>query len=247
MELRLDDTGFGSIEIYQCPEDFCYGVDAVLIADFASKSPKAQRPKSRIIDLGTGTGIIPLILSHKTKAEYIAGVEVQKKSFDIGCRNVEHNNLKGRVEVFNSDVKDFDDENLHEAFDIVTSNPPYTEGNRGIESKNIAKAIARHEITASLDDFVARASWLLKDRGDFYMVHRPARLVDICETCRKYRLEPKELCFVSGKPMEKPNILLVHCVKNGNRELKILPPIAVHDESGDYTKEIWSAYEKVVL
>ena len=243
MELRLDDTGFGGIHIYQNPQEFCYGVDAVLLADFASGSPAARREKSRIIDLGTGTGIVPLILSHKTKAGKIYGVEVQEASWQLAEKNREYNNLTDRLEFIKSDIKELDE--VHrEGFDIVTSNPPYTAGNCGIESANRAKMIARHETTADLDDFIARAAWLLKDKGDFYMVHRPGRLIDICESCRKHRLEPKELRFVSGKPMDKPNILLVHCVKNGNRQLKVLDPLAVRNEDGDYTEEICEIYEK---
>ena len=243
MELRLDDTGFGGIHIYQNPQEFCYGVDAVLLADFASGSPAARREKSRIIDLGTGTGIVPLILSHKTKAGKIYGVEVQEASWQLAEKNREYNNLTDRLEFIKSDIKELDE--VHrEGFDIVTSTPPYTAGNCGIESANRAKMIARHETTADLDDFIARAAWLLKDKGDFYMVHRPGRLIDICESCRKHRLEPKELRFVSGKPMDKPNILLVHCVKNGNRQLKVLDPLAVRNEDGDYTEEICEIYEK---
>jgi len=126
----------------------------------------------------------------------------------------------------------------------VTTNPPYFIGGGGLSSQNPAKAIARRETTGTLDDFLRLASKLLRDKGDFYMVHRPDRLIDIAAGCRKHRLEPKELRFVSGKPMEKPNILLVHCVKYGNPELRILPPLAVHNEDGSYTDEILNIYEK---
>lgn len=244
MELRLDDTGFGGIEIYQNPEEFCYGVDAVLLADFASKSNNAAKESCRIIDLGTGTGIVPLILAHKTKAGTIYGVEVQKNSWELAEKNRIHNRLEDRLTFLHTDLKDLKEESLRGSFDIVTSNPPYTAGNCGIESANRAKMIARHETTADLDAFIAKAAWLLKEKGDFYMVHRPSRLIDICESCRKHKLEPKEMRFVSGKPMEKPNILLVHCVRNGNRQLKILDPLAVRDENGDYTDEIRRIYEK---
>ena len=246
MQLRLDDTGFGGIEIFQNPQELCYGVDAVLLADFASKPPSAAKEKSRIIDLGTGTGIVPLILSHKTKAGEIMGVEVQEASWKLAERNRVHNGLADRLKFINCDINELKDESLRGSFDIVTSNPPYTAGSCGIESANRAKMIARHETTASLDDFIARAAWLLRDKGDFYMVHRPGRLIDICESCRKHRLEPKELRFVSGKPMEKPNILLVHCVRNGKRQLKILEPLAVRNEDGSYTDEICRIYEKTV-
>lgn len=244
MGLRLDDTGFGGIRIFQQPEEFCYGVDAVMLAGMAAESSAASKEDCRIIDLGTGTGIIPLILSHKTKASCIRGVEIQENSWQLAVKNAAYNGLTDRVQFFHGDVKAFSGEPA-ETFDIVTSNPPYTEGNRGIACANRAKHIARHETTASLNDFAETAARLLKDKGDFYMVHRPARLADICECCRKHRLEPKEMCFVSGKPGEKPNILLIHCVKNGKKELRIREPIFVHEENGSYSQEILKMYEKV--
>lgn len=244
MGLRLDETGFGNLEIFQQPEEFCYGVDAVLLADFAAQMAKKRKGSCRIMDLGTGTGIVPLILSHKTEAEYIGGVEVQPHSYDLAMKNRVHNGLEERLHFFCGDVLDFGGKDFDGMFHIVTTNPPYTAGSRGIESSCRAKAIARHETTASLDDFVKTAARLLQDKGDFYMVHRPGRLVDICESCRRYRLEPKEMRFVSGKPMEKPNIVLIHCVKNGNRELKLLNPLYVHEKNGDYSPDILKIYEK---
>ena len=244
MELRFDETGFGDLGIFQAPEEFCYGVDAVLLADFAAQAAR-KRKNCRIMDLGTGTGIIPLILSHKTEAPYIAGLEVQENSYALAQKNIAHNQLEGRIHVFHGDVSEFPErETMADSFDVVTTNPPYFIGGGGLESHNTAKAIARHETTGDLEAFVSLAAKLLKDRGDFYMVHRPTRLVDICTCCRKYKLEPKELRFVSGKPMEKPNILLVHCVKYGNAELRVLEPLAVHNNDGSYTSEILKIYEK---
>lgn len=246
MELRFDETGFGNLGVFQAPEEFCYGVDAVLLADFAAQAARKKK-NCRIMDLGTGTGIVPLILSHKTEAQYIAGLEVQSNSYELAQKNITHNRLEHRVHVFHGDVSSFSErELLAETFDVVTTNPPYFIGGGGLSSKNQAKSIARHETTGSLEDFVSLASSLLKDRGDFYMVHRPSRLVDIFTCCRKYKLEPKELRFVSGKSMEKPNILLVHCVKHGNAELRVLEPLAVHNNDGSYTEEILKIYEKQI-
>ena len=244
MTLRLDETGFGNIEIFQEPEEFCYGVDAVLLADFAAQAGRKRR-NCRIMDLGTGTGIVPLILSHKTEAGYIGCLEVQEHSFALVKKNIAHNHLEERIFGFHGDVSCFAEaETLAGTFDVVTTNPPYFVGGGGLSSQNPAKAIARRETTGTLDDFLRLAAKLLRDRGDFYMVHRPDRLIDIAAGCRKYKLEPKELRFVSGKPMEKPNILLVHCVKCGNPELRVLPPLAVHKEDGSYTEEILNIYEK---
>lgn len=235
---RIDEIGFSNLRLIQKPEEFCYGVDAVILADFASKKKAA-----RIVDLGTGTGIVPVILSHKTKAEFIYGIEYQKNSFDRAVRNVELNGLADRLEFINANVAEFD--GLKEWADAVTTNPPYMVSNGAITNENTAKTIARHETVGTLEDFVKCASGILKNKGDFYMVHRPSRLVDIFVTCRKYRLEPKEIRFVAPRKGERPNIILVHCVKNGGAELKILNDLYVYEQPGVYSDEIEKIYERI--
>ena len=236
---RIDETGFADLKLIQKPDEFCYGIDAVILADFASKKKAA-----RIVDLGTGTGIVPIILSHKTNAELIYGIEYQKDSFDRAVRNVELNKLSGRVDFINANVAEFD--GLKEWADVVTTNPPYMISNGAITNENTAKTIARHETVGNLDDFVRCAAGILKNKGDFYMVHRPSRLVDIFCACRKYRLEPKEIRFVAPKEGEIPNIVLVHCVKNGGAELKYLNNLYVYKEPGVYSDEIQQIYERVI-
>lgn len=234
---RMDTIGFGNLRLIQKPEDFCYGVDAVVLSDFVN-----AKEGDRIIDLGTGTGIIPLILSHKTQASQIYGVEVQEESYERACRNVILNNLDARVKILNCNVKTLPDE--IGLFQVVISNPPYIQGLAGLKNSNEAKTIARHETLANLEDFICCASKLLQDKGDFYMVHRPSRLVDICCICRKYKLEPKEMRFVSPNTQKSPNIFLIHCVKNGGKQLKLLEPLYVYDKEGEYTKELLKIYEK---
>lgn len=239
---RIDEIGFGGLKLIQKPEEFCFGVDAVLLADFAVKTAKQGQKVDSVIDLGTGTGIIPLILSHKSNAEKIVGIEVQEGSFDRATRNAQLNSLCQRVSFINMDVKDIEEkDSLKGQFSLVTTNPPYTQGNGGIINTNSAKAIARHETTASLDDFLKAAAFLLKDRGDFAMIHRPSRIVDICCSCRKHKLEPKEIQFISPRIGEAPNLMLIHCVKNGGKNLNILDPAYVYD-GAEYSMFIKNIY-----
>ena len=235
---RIDQIGFSDLKLIQKPDEFCYGVDAVILADFAS-GKKAKH----VVDLGTGTGIIPLIMSHKTDAAFIYGIEYQKDSYDRAKRNVELNGLSDRVDFINANVAEFD--GLKEWADVVTSNPPYMVSNGALTNENSAKTIARHETVGNLEDFVKCAAGILKNKGDFYMVHRPSRLVDIFYLCRKYRLEPKEMRLVAPRERMTPNIVLIHCVKNGGAELKILDELYVYEEQGVYSEEIQRIYERI--
>lgn len=238
---RIDEIGFGNLRLIQNPEDFCYGIDAVLLATFTE-----VRKGSRVIDLGTGTGVIPLILSHRTEAAEIVGVEIQREAYERGLRNILLNDLGDRIRMIHADVKLLVKEKLaaRHSFDAVVTNPPYIKSDGGLKNKAASRAAARHETTAELDDFLGEAGLLLKDRGDFYMVHRPSRLVDISVSCRKHKLEPKELRLVSPNRDTAPNLLLIHCVKNGRPELKFLDPLYVYNGDGTYTPEILALYER---
>ena len=241
---RIDRTGFGKVGIIQDPDEFCYGVDAVILADFAVKRSRPIRPESSIMDLGTGSGIIPLILSHKTNSGRIMGTEVQENSWDRAVRSAELNELSDRIRFIRADIMDLLEENpeLRGNFDVITCNPPYMKLSGGMKSENEAKMIARHETTAGLDDFIRVAGDLLKDRGELFMVHRPSRLVDIFCTARKYRLEPKAVRMVLPRMGEEANIVLVHMVKNGGADLSVLPHLAIHDKDGGFTEELEEAY-----
>ena len=244
MAERVDNIGFGGLQLVQDPEEFCYGVDAVILADFAARHAGAH--PQNIIDLGTGTGIIPLILSAKTKADFIGGLEIQEDSYERALRNARLNGLEDRVKFFLGDARSAHCDILGELrgeVDIVTCNPPYMQGAGGIKCANIAKSIARHETSAGLEDFFACASALLREGGEFFLVHRPSRLADICCFARQYRLEPKEMRFVSPKSSKAANIILVRCVKGGGKQLKILDPLFVYGQDGNYTKELRECYE----
>ncbi len=247
---RIDSIGFGDLRLIQKPEDFCYGVDAVLLAHFAAtngEQENSRRMKSmRAIDLGTGTGIVPLILSHKTDLSKIFGLEIQKESFLRALKNNRINGLEDRIEILNGDVSEIEkviSTDLIGNFDIVTANPPYIMNNSAIKNENRAKMLARHETSGLMDDFISAASLLLKPKGDFYMVHRPSRLIDICVSCRANKLEPKGIRFVSSRQGEIPNILLLHCVKHGKPELKFMKNLNIYVGS-EYSQEINEIYER---
>ena len=240
---RIDKIGFGDLELIQNPKEFCYGVDAVILSDFAVNGLK-KKP-GIIFDLGTGTGVIPLILSHKINDAKIVGVEVQEESFNRAERNAKINGLEDRISFLNCDVKDVLDwgHSYKGNVDAIVCNPPYFISGGGIKNDMMPKTIARHETTAGINEFFEAASFLLKPKGDLFMVHRPSRLTDICFYARKNKLEPKEMRFVSPTKESVPNILLIHFVKGGGNELKLMEPLAVYDGKGNYTQELLKAYE----
>ncbi len=237
--IRIDDTGFGGYRLVQNPRWFCYGVDAVLIADFAK-----MKKGAKAADLGTGTGIIPLILKHKYDPEQVFAVEVQPEVAELARKTVAINDLQECIRVVEGNVKTAADLIGKGTLDAVVTNPPYVTRGAGIPGGDPVKNTARQETEGSLEDFVRCAADLLKEKGDFYMIHRPARLADVVETCRKFRLEPKEMQFVQPWEGKAPNIFMIHCVKYGGPELRFLDPICVYDPEGNYTKEILSIYER---
>lgn len=240
---RVDEIGFGGMTLIQKPGDFCYGIDAVILAEFAASHHKGDVKIAA--DLGTGTGIIPLILHYKMCPEKIYGIEVQKESYERACRNAVRNGLNERLSFINDDVanagKSWGKE-LKGQVDMIVINPPYFEHGGGLINDNRPKTVARHETSAGLYDFLSCASYLLKPKGELFMIHRPSRLVDICCFGRENKLEPKEMIFISPKKDTAANMLLTYMVKGGGRELKILPNIWVYDEDGNYTPEVLRAY-----
>lgn len=235
---RIDDLQYEGLKVIQNKNSFCFGVDSVLLSDFA----KEIKRNSVVVDIGTGTGIIGLLLCKKTNLRKIYGVEIQKDVADMAKRSVRLNQLEDKFEIINCDICqifDFLEPNL---VDCVVTNPPYKKANTGIKNEDETQTIARHEVKCTLEDVVQQASKLLKDKGEFYMVHRAERLVDIMCLLRKYRLEPKKVRFVHSKPKEKPNLILVKAIKFANAFLKISEPLVIYDENGNETKEIRQIY-----
>lgn len=228
----LEDLQCNGLKLIQKKVGFRFGVDAVLLANFA-----IVKAKSKLIDLGTGTGVVPLLLGVKSKATQIIGVEIQEHLVDMAKRSVLLNQMEDKVQIISGDIKNL--EALGRGtFDTVTTNPPYTKLNSGIRCSDTAKDISRHEILCSLEDVIKTSALLLKTGGNFAMVHKPERLADIVCLMRQYKIEPKYMQFVHPYPHKKPNILLVKGVKCGGADLKIMDPLYVYDLSGNYSKEI---------
>ena len=239
-EERIDDLQYKGLKIIQNTNGFCFGIDSILLSNFASEIKKDRN----VIDLGTGTGIIGILLCAKTKISKMVGVEIQEEVYEMAKRSIKLNHLENKFEIINANIKELENKLEMGTFDAVVTNPPYKKNNTGLQNENEKKLISRHEITANLEDFIKIAAKLLKDKKDFYMVHRPDRLVDIIELLRKYKLEPKKLQLVYPKPEKEPNLLLIKATKNAKPFLKIEKPFYVYQENGEYTDEILKIYGK---
>lgn len=235
---RIDDLEYKGLKIIQNIEGFCFGIDSILLADFA----KEIKRNSRVIDLGAGTGIIGILLCAKTEISHMVGVEIQEEVYDIAKRNVKLNKLEEKFTLMNINIKELGKRQEIGKFDAIVTNPPYKKDNTGIQNENEKKLISRHEITANLEDFIRISSQLLKDKKDLYMVHRPDRLVDIIALLRKYKLEPKKLKLVYPKLEKEPNLILIKATKNAKPFLKVEKPLYVYKENGEYTDEILKIY-----
>lgn len=238
---RIDDLQLNDLKIIQNPKGFCFGIDAVLLANFVDLKKNAK-----IVDLGTGTGIIPILLAGKSSTSHITALEIQEKVADMAQRSVKLNSLEDRIHILQMDLKNALEELPVNGFDVVTSNPPYMHP-KGLLNPQDTKAISRHEVKCELEDVIRIASRLLKHWGKFFMVHRPQRLVDIMYYCRQYKLEPKQIQFIHPTYGKKPNLLLLECRKAAMPELKVLDPLHVYDQDGSYTKEIYEIYGRRIL
>ena len=237
---KIDDLEYKGLKIIQNKDGFCFGIDSILLTDFA----KEIKEQSTVIDLGTGTGIIGILLSKKVNPSKVIGIEVQKEVYEMAKRSIRLNNLEDTFEVINSNIKDLQDKLQMSSFDAVVTNPPYKKLGTGITNQNSKKLISKHEIEASLEDFIKVSNKLLKDRGTLYMVHRPDRLVDIIELLRKYKLEPKRIKFVYPTEDRESNLVLIKSIKNAKPFLKIEEPLYVYNKNGEYTDKIMNIYEK---
>lgn len=226
--------GYENLKIYQNTEMFQFSLDSVMLANFVTINKNIKK----ILDIGTGNAVIPLILSTKTTSK-ITGVEIQKESYELAYKSVKLNNLENQIEIINNDIKEYYKNIETETFDVITCNPPFFKlGEQSHLNESIHKQIARHEIALNLEEIIKISKKLLKNKGNLAMVHRPERLIEIITIMKNNNIEPKRICFIHPKEDKEANILLIEGVKNGKPGIKILPPIFSHNNDGSYTKQI---------
>lgn len=234
---RLDELQRCGFKIIQNPKKFCFGMDAVLLSGFAR-----AKAGENVLDIGTGTGIIPILMAAKTKGRHFTGLEIQHESAEMAMRSVEYNHLEERISIVEGDIREAGKLFAPASFDVVTSNPPYMVANHGLVNPDNAKMIARHEVCCTLEDILSQTARLLKNGGKFYMVHRPFRLAEIFCTLVKHDLEPKRMRLVYPYVDKEPNMVLVEALKGGNSRITCEPPLIVYKEQGVYTEEIYDIY-----
>lgn len=237
---RIDDLQYKDLKIIQETDGFCFGIDSILLSDFA----KDIKKNSKVADLGTGTGIIGLLLCKKTNLAEMTGIEIQEDVANMAERSIKLNNLEEKFRIINSNINEIFSKKLLEknVFDVVVMNPPYKEVGTGEINENEKKLISRHEIKANLSDFIKTASGLLKDKGELYIVHKPERMPDIIQKLRENKIEPKELRVVYSNKNSEASLILIKAVKGGKKFLKIDRPLYIYNESGQYSDEIKQIY-----
>lgn len=234
---RLDDLQRNGYRIIQNPEKFCFGMDAVLLTGFA----RARR-EERLLDLGTGTGIIPLLMEAKYCCAHLTGLEIQPESADMAARSVALNGLSDKIDIVTGDIREADRIFPSASFDCITCNPPYMVGRHGIVNPDTPRAIARHEVLCTFEDVAGQTARLLKPGGHFFLVHRPFRLAEIIATLVRYKLEPKRMQMVHPYVDREPNMVLLEAVRGGKSRMTVEKPLIVYREPGIYMPEICDVY-----
>ncbi len=234
---RIDELQRNGYMIIQHPKRFCFGMDAVLLSGFVN-----VKAGERALDLGTGTGIIPILLEAKTQGEHFTGLEIQPESADMAQRSVRLNGLESKIDIVTGDIKDASIRFGASSFDVVTTNPPYMIGKHGLQNMQDAKTIARHEVLCTLEDILRETARLLPPKGRFYMVHRPFRLSEIMCRMTAYGIEPKRMKLVYPYADREPNMVLLEGLRGGRPRLTVEKPLIVYREDGKYTDEIYEIY-----
>lgn len=234
---RLDELQRNGYVIIQDPKRFCFGMDAVLLSGFARVKTGEQ-----VLDLGTGTGIIPILLEAKTEGKHFTGLEIQPESADMARRSVELNHLDSKINIVTGDIKDASKLFGASSFDVVITNPPYMIDSHGIKNMKDVKTIARHEVLCTLEDVIRESAKLLPPKGRFYMVHRPFRLSEILCMMTRYGIEPKRMKFVYPYIDREPNMVLLEGLRGGRPRITVEKPLIVYQEKDKYTDEILQIY-----
>ncbi len=234
---RVDDLQRNGYGIIQDPGRFCFGMDAVLLSGFAK-----VKPGETVLDLGTGTGIIPILLEAKTKGSHFTGLEIQPESVDMARRSVCYNEIEDRVSIVEGDIKEASQIFGAASFDVITTNPPYMISEHGLQNEADAKTIARHEVLCDLDDILRESARLLKPQGHFYMVHRPFRLAEIFCKMVEYHIEPKRMQLVYPYIDKEPNMVLIEGMRGAKSRITVEKPLIVYKKPGVYTDEIYDIY-----
>ena len=234
---RLDDLQNG-YKIIQDPQKFCFGIDAVLLADFARIGEN-----QRVLDMGTGTGIVPVLLKARTKGGHFTGLEIQEECADMARRSVRYNHLEEDISIVTGDIKEAGEIFGNSVFDAVICNPPYMIGQHGLKNPDLPKAIARHEILCTFEDVACQAARVLTSRGRLFLIHRPFRLAEIFATLQKYRLEPKRMRMVHSYVDREPSMVLIEALYGGKSRLLVEKPLIIYDSCGNYTQEIREIYQ----
>ncbi|MCM1058441.1 MAG: tRNA1(Val) (adenine(37)-N6)-methyltransferase [Firmicutes bacterium] len=234
---RLDDLQRNGYQIIQSPGRFCFGMDAVLLTGFAHAGKE-----DRLLDLGTGTGIIPILMEAKYHCAHLTGLEIQPESADMAARSVALNGLSDRIDIVTGDIKEADAYFPSASFDCITCNPPYMIGSHGVANPEAPKAIARHELLCTFEDVARQTAKLLKPEGHFFLVHRPFRLAEIMTTLVRYKLEPKRMQLVHPYVDREPNMALIEAVRGGRSRMRVERPLIVYRSPGEYTPEIRDTY-----
>lgn len=234
---RMDDLQIKGYEIIQDPQRFCFGMDAVLLSSFAK-----VKKRERALDLGTGTGVLPILLEAKNEGAYYVGLEIQEESADMARRSVAHNGLQDKIEIVTGDIREAGSLFGAGSFDVITVNPPYMIGDHGIRNEKEALYIARHEVLCTLEDILRESAKILNSKGRFYMVHRPFRLPEILTKMSAHRIEPKRMRLVYPYVDKEPNMVLIEGLKDGRPRMKVEPPLIIYQKNGEYTEEVWKMH-----
>lgn len=234
---RIDELQRNEYLIYQHPGRFCFGMDAVLLSGFVKIKPGAD-----VLDLGTGTGILPILLEAKTPGKHFTGLEIQPESADMAARSVKVNGLEDKISIVVGDIKEAGKLFGGSSMDVVVSNPPYMTAEHGLQNPELPKAIARHEVLCTLTDVIREAAYVLKPQGNFYLVHRPFRLAEIIRTLSAYGLELKRMRLVYPYVDKEPNMVLMEACRGGKPRVTVEPPLIVFKEPGVYHEDITGIY-----